>query len=146
MFHTVTAVSPRPIASPIALATGPEMTRPIGDQPRQDDRRQGDDDHQRAQLPERPALADLVDPVHRPAEGAHVPGRGPQRTSQADDQREPGGLVLRQLSSGARMVSATEPAPMSESTVISSSVLPCWPKRPSSETSASSAGNNDSTA
>ncbi len=49
-------------------------------------------------------------------------------------------------SNGARIVSATDPAPMSDSTVINSSVLPCWPKIPSSETSASNAGNRDSTA
>ena len=33
MFQTVTAVSPIPMASPIARATGPDTTRPIATSP-----------------------------------------------------------------------------------------------------------------
>ena len=44
--------------------------------------------------------------------------------------------------SGSRIVSATAPAPTSESTPTSASVLPSWPKMPSSETMASSAGKS----
>jgi hypothetical protein len=70
----------------------------LGDRPAHDehDRRRGGQQQagqrehqlQRAQFPHRPALVDLVDAVHRPAERADVTGRRPHRTQQAGDQRD----------------------------------------------------------
>ena len=60
----------------------------------QDDGDQGQEQHERTQLPERPALVDLVDLVHRPAEGADVPRGRPECGQDADDQRDSGALGL----------------------------------------------------
>ena len=49
----------------------------------------GEDDLHRPHPPERPPLGDLVDAVHRPAEGTDVARRRPQRAEQTQDQRQP---------------------------------------------------------
>ena len=55
-------------------ATGPETTSITRTSDRQEDAKEGDQQHHRAQLPERAPLVDLVDTVHRSAEGADVAG------------------------------------------------------------------------
>ena len=97
MFQTSTAVEPRPIASPTASATGPgddQADQGRGGQHHDDE---GQQQHRGAELPDRPALADLVHPVHRPAERADVPRRRPERTGEAEDQGEPGARAGAQL-------------------------------------------------
>ena len=97
MFQTRTAVEPRPIALPTASATGPgddQADQGRGGQHHDDE---GQQQHRGAELPDRTALADLVHPVHRPAERADVPRRGPERTGEAEDQGEAGARAGAQL-------------------------------------------------
>ena len=61
------------------------------------------------QLPDRPALLDLVDPVHRPPEGADIARRRPQRAGQTDDQAEPGRGARSAASVVGLTLSATRP-------------------------------------
>ena len=88
MFQTVTAWWPSPIASPIAVATLPVSTM-LSDAAVEDhagrDRQQDPD---RRDLPERPALRDLVDPVRCAHERADISGRRPQGTGDTDDDED----------------------------------------------------------
>ena len=84
------------VAQPDRVADG-LRDRAADDQPDEHQRRHehqadGDEQHHRAQLPDRPALVDLVDPVHGAAEGAHVARCRPDRAGEAEDQGEPGAL------------------------------------------------------
>ncbi len=62
--------------------------------------RQGENELQRPQLPDRAALLDLVDPVHRPPERADVTRRRPQRRQRAGDQCDAGRRRCHQLLDG----------------------------------------------
>ncbi len=100
----VTAVDPRPIASPIASATGPLTTSETSNRAQQDHHQQRHPDLLRAQLPERAALVDLVDRVRGAGEGAEVARRRPDRADQADAEHGRGaaarGQVLDRLAEG----------------------------------------------
>lgn len=48
----------------------------------------------RGKFPERPALIDLVDPVHRAAESADISRRRPQGAENSRDERETGAACV----------------------------------------------------
>ena len=116
---------------------------------REDDERQREQEHHRAQLPDRPALVDLVDPVHRPAERADVPARGPQRAGETEDEGQAGGLRRGQLLERRPGRSRPSSRRRGPSTIVEHVVdrrrSPC-PTRPSSEVSARRPGTAASTA
>ena len=98
----------------------------------QHDQHEGDAQHRGTELPDRAALADLVDPVHRAAEGADVPGRGPERAGEPEDQGEPGRLRCGSASiSVGSSVSAAMSAPTSRriSSSVSTATRPGRPGR-----------------
>ena len=72
------------------LGDGPAHHEADEHEGRHDDQPDGDEQHHRAQLPDRPPLVDLVDAVHRPPERADVARRRPDRAGEADDEGEPG--------------------------------------------------------
>ena len=97
MFHTRDRRVAEPERLPELLGEGSGHDEPEQHQRRQDDRHDRDGQVERAQLPERPALVDLVDLVHRPAERTDVAGRAPQRTDEPEHQGEPGRVGLGHL-------------------------------------------------
>ena len=90
MFHTRTAVSPAPMS--VADLLGHRTAHDDDDDADDDDdhRQHGQADPDRHGLPDRPALADVVDDVGRAHEGGDVPGRRPQGDEDPDDRADPG--------------------------------------------------------